>query len=96
MIVIGSENSSNSNRLRDVAQNHGKTAYLIDSYTDIKHEWFSDSTNIVGITAGASAPEELVIGVVEYIKNLLKIDIIDEEDFGIVEKVKFNLPRDLV
>jgi 4-hydroxy-3-methylbut-2-enyl diphosphate reductase len=95
LIVIGSQNSSNSNRLRDVAQNHGKIAYLIDSDKDIKDEWFSGSTNIVGVTAGASAPEELVVEVVDYIKSLLKIDVIEEEDFGIVEKVKFNLPRDL-
>jgi 4-hydroxy-3-methylbut-2-enyl diphosphate reductase len=94
--VIGSVNSSNSNRLRDVAENHWKTAYLIDNHTDINTEWFSDTTKVVGITAGASAPESLVTGVVQHIKNLLNIDIIEEQDFGIVERVKFNLPRELI
>jgi 4-hydroxy-3-methylbut-2-enyl diphosphate reductase len=96
LLVIGSVNSSNSNRLRDVAENHGKTAYLIDNHTDINTEWFSDTTKVVGITAGASAPESLVTGVVQHIKDLLKIDIIEEQDFGIVERVKFNLPRELI
>ena len=64
ILVVGSENSSNSNRLREIAERHGSTAYLIDGAHDIQSEWLSNVSTI-GITAGASAPEALVENVVQ-------------------------------
>jgi 4-hydroxy-3-methylbut-2-enyl diphosphate reductase len=95
MLVVGSKNSSNSNRLRDVAINSGVNAYLINDYSEIDKSWFNGNINTIGITAGASAPEELVMGLVEYLKNLFNIEEVISENFGIVENVKFNLPRQL-
>lgn len=95
VLVIGAKNSSNSNRLRDVAESCGVKAYLIDDHTAINNQWFEDS-NVIAITAGASAPEDLVLGVLKYVKNLLMIEYIEENDFGIIEDVKFNLPRELI
>jgi 4-hydroxy-3-methylbut-2-enyl diphosphate reductase len=95
VLVIGAKNSSNSNRLRDVAESCGVRAYLIDDHTFINDNWLEGS-KVIAITAGASAPEELVLGVVEYVQNLLKIESIEEDDFGIIENIKFNLPRELV
>ena len=61
VIVVGSPNSSNSNRLREVAQNLGVLAYMVDTSTDLKAEWVTGKMR-VGVTAGASAPEVLVQG----------------------------------
>ena len=66
IFVVGSKNSSNSNRLREVARRAGTEAYLIDDYTDIEAEWL-EGVRRIGITAGASAPERLVEGVVEFL-----------------------------
>jgi len=68
VLVIGSKNSSNSNRLREVAERCGAHAYLIDGAEDIKSDWFTDGGRI-GITAGASAPEVLVDQVAEWLKG---------------------------
>ena len=95
VLVIGAKNSSNSNRLRDVAESCGVRAYLIDDHTTINKQWIETSQTIA-ITAGASAPEDLVLGVVEYLKKFLMIDNVEENDFGIVEDMKFNLPRELI
>lgn len=94
LLVIGSKNSSNSNRLRDVAETCGSRAYLIDGYHDIQENWFNNVT-VIGITAGASAPEVLVQEVVQHVKTLLAIDLIEESNFDIVENIKFNIPREL-
>ena len=67
ILVAGSENSSNSNRLREIAERQGCAAYLIDSAYDIQSEWLSKALTI-GITAGASAPEALVADVVQNLK----------------------------
>jgi 4-hydroxy-3-methylbut-2-enyl diphosphate reductase len=97
LLVIGSKNSSNSNRLRDVGQNAGTQSYLINDASDIKNDWFDEgTTKVIGITAGASAPESLVDGVIDYIKRTLDINLVDEQDFGIIENVKFNLPREVI
>lgn len=64
ILVIGSENSSNSNRLREIAERQGRTAYLIDGAQDIQSEWLS-KVSTIGITAGASAPEALVANVIQ-------------------------------
>ncbi len=68
ILVVGSKNSSNSNRLKEVAIRTGTNAYLIDDMNDIDPMWFNNK-NRIGITAGASAPERLVEGVVEWIRN---------------------------
>jgi len=92
MLVIGSTNSSNSNRLRDIALENGIEAYLINGAQDIDNKWLQGKTSI-GITAGASAPEILVDQVIDYLKNN---GVNTVENFnGIVENTKFKLPADL-
>ena len=71
-IVVGSVNSSNSNRLRELASSHGCTAYLVDDAEQIRDEWFSDSVVNIGVTAGASAPDVLIEQVVE--RNAIMAD----------------------
>ena len=68
MIVIGSKNSSNSNRLKELAENLGVTSYLIDFAHEIESKWLLN-TNTVGVTAGASAPEVLVEGVIKKLNS---------------------------
>ena len=91
--MIGSRNSSNSNRLRELAEYCGIPSYLIDSAADIKPEWVKDA-RAVGITAGASAPEVLVTEVVEYLKRYGAPEV--EELTVIEEDVEFLLPKELV
>ncbi|MBA2253022.1 MAG: 4-hydroxy-3-methylbut-2-enyl diphosphate reductase, partial [Nitrospirales bacterium] len=93
ILVIGSPNSSNSNRLRELAEHCGISSYLIDSYRDIHTEWMKDA-QAVGITAGASAPEVLVNEVVEYLKRSGAHEV--EELTVIEEDVEFLLPKELV
>ena len=69
LIVLGSKNSSNSNRLKEIAEKNHVDAYLIDHYSELKDEWLENKETI-GVTAGASAPEILVQGVIEYLKSL--------------------------
>jgi 4-hydroxy-3-methylbut-2-en-1-yl diphosphate reductase len=92
VIVVGSKNSSNSNRLREVAQNLGVPAYLVDDAAAIDPTWISGGTR-VGVTAGASAPEMLVAGVVDRLRELGAggVESID----GASENVNFPLPREL-
>lgn len=93
ILVIGSPNSSNSNRLRELAENYGIPSYLIDSSADINPAWFKDA-KAVGISAGASAPEVLVTEVVEYLKRHGADEV--EELTVIEEDVEFSLPKELV
>jgi 4-hydroxy-3-methylbut-2-enyl diphosphate reductase len=93
MIVVGSPNSSNSNRLREVAENSGIPAYLVDGAEHIDLEWFTGKKRI-GVTSGASAPEVLVQQVVARLKDLSQGDV--QEVTGITEKVTFPLPKELV
>jgi 4-hydroxy-3-methylbut-2-enyl diphosphate reductase len=93
VIVVGSPNSSNSNRLREVSENMGVPAYLVDSAADLRPEWIAGKRR-VGITAGASAPEVLVDGLVERLKVLGAQSVRPLE--GITESVAFTLPRELV
>ena len=92
VLVVGSSNSSNSNRLRELAENCGCLSYLIDGPEDIKPGWFSENC-VVGITAGASAPEILVDGVVDKLVSMgaSKPDSMD----GIKEDIYFSIPREL-
>ena len=92
VLVIGSTNSSNSNRLRELAENQGVTAYLIDDANDIKQTWF-DSATAIGVTAGASAPEVLVTEVMDKLKEEYQATIHNEN--GVAETVRFQLPREL-
>ncbi|MEZ5690766.1 MAG: 4-hydroxy-3-methylbut-2-enyl diphosphate reductase [Rickettsiales bacterium] len=92
VLVVGSANSSNSNRLRDLAEEIGKKAYLIDDAKDINPDWFLQIDS-VGITAGASAPEHLVTGVVEAISKIRPSKVGDL--LGITENTRFKLPPEV-
>jgi len=92
ILVVGSPNSSNSNRLREIAEQLGKPAYLIDTANDMHREWFSDS-RVIGVTAGASAPEVLVQEVIEKLKQWGGQTTIENQ--GKEEKVVFSLPKEL-
>jgi 4-hydroxy-3-methylbut-2-en-1-yl diphosphate reductase len=91
-LVIGSANSSNSNRLRELAENHNISAYLIDGADDIDPGWFENATSI-GVTAGASAPEVLVQEVLIALEKLFETSIITNEKA--TENVHFQLPKEL-
>jgi 4-hydroxy-3-methylbut-2-enyl diphosphate reductase len=93
VIVVGSPNSSNSNRLREVAENMGVDAYMVDSAAGLRPEWIAGRKR-VGISAGASAPEVLVEELVARLKELGAASVRPLE--GITERVVFSLPRELV
>jgi len=93
VLVVGSPNSSNSNRLKELAEKRGTKAYLIDDANDIIDNWFNEETQNVGITAGASAPEILVEQVIDKLSDLGAE--ITPDDQGIVETVSFVLPKEL-
>jgi 4-hydroxy-3-methylbut-2-enyl diphosphate reductase len=92
ILVVGSPNSSNSNRLKEIADQLGKTAYLIDTAADMEQQWI-ENINVVGVTAGASAPEILVQEVIEQLKKWGGHSAV--ENSGIEEKVVFSLPKEL-
>jgi 4-hydroxy-3-methylbut-2-en-1-yl diphosphate reductase len=92
VIVVGSPNSSNSNRLREVAEHIGAKAYMVDRAGDLQPEWVSGKTR-VGVTAGASAPEVLVTEVIARLKSLGAQSV--RQLAGIEETVVFSLPREL-
>ncbi len=92
VIVVGSPNSSNSNRLREVAQNMGVEAYMVDSAADLRPEWIAGKAR-VGVSAGASAPEVLVDELVARLRQLGAQSVRPLE--GIQEKVVFAIPRGL-
>ena len=92
VIVVGSPNSSNSNRLREVAEQQGVAAYMVDSASELKPQWVNGKS-VVGVTAGASAPEVLVQQVVDRLRQLGGGSA--AEAMGIVEKVVFPLPKGL-
>jgi 4-hydroxy-3-methylbut-2-enyl diphosphate reductase len=92
MLVVGSPNSSNSNRLREVAEVCGATAYMIDGAGDLRREWFTDAKR-VGLTAGASAPEVLVQQVVARLQEWG--GVLELEQQGAIEQVVFAVPKEL-
>ncbi len=92
LIVIGSKNSSNSNRLREIAEKKQKPAYLIDDSDDINSEWLA-GINSVGVTAGASAPEVLVQGVISYLVDNGAKEVVEYN--GSNESMHFPVPRTL-
>jgi 4-hydroxy-3-methylbut-2-enyl diphosphate reductase len=92
IFVVGSVNSSNSNRLRELAEKNGARAYLIDGADDIRSEWLEGAVRI-GVTAGASAPEVLVQGVISHLQQLGGGDVTELD--GEPENMVFALPKEL-
>ena len=92
LLVVGSPNSSNSNRLRELAERMGTEAYLIDSEDDIQPQWLAGKS-AVGISAGASAPEVLVQKVVNYLQSLGAT--LPQEQIGTPENITFSMPKEL-
>src|SRR3954466_7144965 len=92
VLVIGSRNSSNSNRLVEVARDHGAESYLIDNESQVREEWL-EGKRVVGISSGASAPEELVQRLVEFFRERGTTDV---SEFQVVqEDVRFMLPKEI-
>jgi 4-hydroxy-3-methylbut-2-enyl diphosphate reductase len=92
LLVIGANNSSNSNRLRDIGEESKISSYLISDEKDIDLKWFENVAN-VGITAGASAPEILVEGVIDFLRDNFLVTINNVE--GKKENIIFNIPKEL-
>jgi 4-hydroxy-3-methylbut-2-enyl diphosphate reductase len=92
VIIVGSPNSSNSNRLKEVAQNQGVEAYMVDNASYLKEEWLLGKRKI-GVSAGASAPEVLVKEVIKALQNMGAKQV--EELQGVIESVVFQLPKNL-
>ncbi len=92
VLVVGSTNSSNSNRLKELALTQGVDSYLIDGADDIQQGWF-ENIQKVGITAGASAPEILVDNVIKKIQQWFDADVV--KDHGPKENIVFQLPKEL-
>jgi 4-hydroxy-3-methylbut-2-en-1-yl diphosphate reductase len=92
VLVIGSKNSSNSNRLVDVARDHGAASYLIDGADQVQEAWL-EGARVVGISSGASAPEELVENLVAFFRDRGTTDV---EEFEVLrEDVRFMLPKQI-
>lgn len=92
VIIVGSPNSSNSNRLREVAENQGVEAYMVDNASFLKQEWLNGKKKI-GVSAGASAPEILVKEVIATLQQFGANDV--QELQGVIESVVFQLPKNL-
>jgi 4-hydroxy-3-methylbut-2-enyl diphosphate reductase len=92
VVVLGSQNSSNSQRLRELAESHGTRAYLIDGASDLRHEWFDGAQSVL-VTAGASAPEAVVDECIAYLQREFQATI--ENRVVREEDVSFPLPREL-
>jgi 4-hydroxy-3-methylbut-2-enyl diphosphate reductase len=92
LLVVGASNSSNSNRLRDLGDEMGVPSYLIADASEMDPTWIS-SASIVGVTAGASAPEELVQGLVKRLQDYGDVTV--EKLKGVKENVVFKLPREV-
>lgn len=92
LLVVGSKNSSNSNRLRELAERLGTKAYLLDDASQLQEEWFNNTTS-VGVTAGASAPEVLVQSVIDRLYQLGGSNL--EQMDGVLEDTVFEVPLEL-
>jgi 4-hydroxy-3-methylbut-2-enyl diphosphate reductase len=92
VVVVGSPTSSNTNRLRELAERLGVPAFMVDDASELRDEWFSGRAR-VGVTAGASAPEDLVQGVVQRLKAIGAVSVRSLD--GIRETTKFPLPKGL-
>jgi 4-hydroxy-3-methylbut-2-enyl diphosphate reductase len=92
LLVVGSRNSSNSNRLREIGIEHGVPSYLIADGSELEPAWLNGVT-CVGLTAGASAPEELVLNVVDALRRHGDVEV--EQMDGVREDIEFRLPAEL-
>lgn len=92
ILVVGSRNSSNSNRLCEIGQGLGKPSYLIDDAGALEASWF-EGIHSVGVTAGASAPETLVKGVLDGLRQFGELEILTQH--GVAEDVRFRFPAEL-
>ncbi len=92
LLVIGAKNSSNSNRLREIGAEMSIPSYLIDDADMLRAEWL-EGVDTIGVTAGASAPEELVTDLIDHLKSCGNVKV--DELVGIQENMTFNLPREL-
>lgn len=92
LLVLGSNNSSNSNRLREIAAKMQKNVYLIDGANEINDKWLA-GVNTVGVTAGASAPEILVQEVISYLRDYGATEVVEVS--GVEENVHFPMPKEL-
>jgi 4-hydroxy-3-methylbut-2-enyl diphosphate reductase len=92
ILVVGSRNSSNSNRLREIGQELGKPSYLIDDADALQPDWFAGISS-VGVTAGASAPETLVQGVLDGLRRFGVVEVTNQD--GVAEDVRFRFPPQL-
>ena len=93
IFVVGSENSSNSNRLKEISTRAGVPSYLLDSADDLDVKWLSNKKNI-GLTAGASAPEILVQSIINKLKAYGAINVINSA--GVEESITFKIPKELI
>jgi 4-hydroxy-3-methylbut-2-enyl diphosphate reductase len=92
LLVVGAKNSSNSNRLREIGEQEGLPSYLIADSSELDPGWVAGA-EAVGLTAGASAPEELVLGVIDALRKLGDVEVTAME--GVREDIQFNLPHEL-
>jgi 4-hydroxy-3-methylbut-2-enyl diphosphate reductase len=92
VLVVGAKNSSNSNRLREIGVEEGLPSYLIADGSELDPAWL-DGAETVGLTAGASAPEELVLGVIEALRRIADVEVVEMD--GITENIEFRLPSRL-
>jgi 4-hydroxy-3-methylbut-2-en-1-yl diphosphate reductase len=92
ILVVGAQNSSNSNRLREIGVEEGLPSYLIADASDLDPTWI-DGVAAIGLTAGASAPEALVVEVIEALRKLTDVDVIQMD--GVEENIEFRLPAAL-
>jgi 4-hydroxy-3-methylbut-2-enyl diphosphate reductase len=92
ILVVGAKNSSNSNRLREIGIEEGLPSYLIADGSELDPSWLAN-VETVGLTAGASAPEELVLGVIEALRRLGDVEVVEMD--GIREDIEFRLPAAL-
>jgi 4-hydroxy-3-methylbut-2-enyl diphosphate reductase len=92
ILVVGAQNSSNSNRLREIGVEEGLPSYLIADASDLDPAWL-DGVEAIGLTAGASAPEALVVEVIEALRKLTDVDVIQMD--GVEENIEFRLPAAL-
>jgi len=92
ILVVGAKNSSNSNRLREIAEESGVPGYLVADGSQVNPEWL-DGVKVVGLTAGASAPEVLVEDVIDALRKIAPVEVNALD--GIEENVRFRLPLEL-
>jgi 4-hydroxy-3-methylbut-2-en-1-yl diphosphate reductase len=92
ILVVGAQNSSNSNRLREIGVEEGLPSYLIADASDLDPKWI-DGVETIGLTAGASAPEALVVEVIEALRKLTTVEVIQMD--GVEENIEFRLPAAL-